>query len=122
MSANVLSIWGEVIGIAAGGVILLVFAIFFSSYRTETRVLPGSAGRRTTPGEQKSREQEQEEQGGEVVSADGYIDSFAGVIEEAGGGPPLLVKIALIAIPLWWLLYIIINWSQYILSMRSFNF
>lgn len=121
MSANVLSVWGEIIGIAGGGLALLIFGIFFSSFGKRLRTPPGSAGRRTTPGEQKSRREEQEEQGGETVRADGYIDSFAGVIEEAGGGPPLLVQIALIAIPIWWLAYIIINWSQYLLSMRTFS-
>lgn len=121
MTANVGTTWGEIIGIAAGGLILLLFAVFFSANRHQTRTLPGSAGRRTTPGQQQSHEQQQEEQGGEVVSADGYIDSFAGSIEEAGGGLPLLVKIALVGIPLWWLIYILINWSQYFVSMRTFN-
>lgn len=121
MTANVLSVWGEIIGIAVGGVALLIFGVFFSAFGRHWQTPPGSAGRRTTPGEQGVRDQTQEEQGGEVVRADGYIDSFAGVIEEAGGGAPLLMKITLVVVPLWWLFYIILNWSQQLLSMRTFS-
>lgn len=121
MTANVLNVWGEIVGIAAGGVALLIFGVFFTTFGRRWQTPPGSAGRRTTPGEQQARDHTQEEQGGEVVQADGYIDSFAGAIEEAGGGAPLLVKISLVAIPLWWFFYIILNWSQQFLSMRTFS-
>jgi hypothetical protein len=55
-----------------------------------------------------------EEDGGhEEIRGDGLIDSFSGEIEEAGGGMPLVVKIALPGILLWWLIYLIINWAQH---------
>ena len=104
MSANVLNIWGEIIGIAVGGLALLIFGIFFAA----------TSHKAPTPlAKQKPHGEGSEDQ------AD-YIESFGGVIEEGHGGTPPLVKIALVTIPLWWLLYIIINWSQYFLSMRTF--
>ncbi len=120
MTANGLSIWGELIAVVGGGLILLIFSIFFSAASRQIKTPPGLAGRRTTPGDQEHHDEKQEAEGGETVRADGYIDSFAGKIEEAGGGPPLLVKIALVGIPLWWLLYMILNWSQSYLSIRTF--
>jgi hypothetical protein len=47
----------------------------------------------------------------EEIHADGYIDSFAKDIEEAGGGMPPLVKVALVGIILWWLVYLVLNWT-----------
>ena len=122
MTVNVLNIFGEIIGIVVGGSILIVFAVFFSHYVVRPAVLPGQAGARATRGQDEEHQEEGEEKGGEVVRADGYIDSYGGVIEEAGGGLPLLVKITAVGILLWWIMYIIINWSQYLLSMRTFQF
>lgn len=125
MVANVLNVWGEIIGVIVGGVILGLFAITFSPLTRRPSVLPGSAGPRASRQQQKGHEGESRGEGsgsaGEVVRADGYIDSFAGVIQESGGGMPLIVKISIVAIPLWWLLYIIINFAQYLLSIRSFQ-
>ncbi len=121
MVANVINIWGEIIGIGIGGLILLTFAITFSPIVRRPSTLPGEAGSRTTRGQKNRRDAKSEAGGGEVVRADGYIDSFGGVIEEAGGGLPLIVKITAVAIPLWWLIYMILNWTQFILSMRTFR-
>lgn len=121
MTANVLNITGELIGIVVGAVVLWLFAITFSPIVRRPTILPGQAGPRTTRGADVAHDIEGQEKGGEVVRADGYIDSFAGVVEESGGGLPLIVTITAIAIPLWWLLYIVINWSQYLLSVRTFK-
>ncbi len=119
MTANVLNIWGELIGIVAGGLIFLIFGVFLPAASRQITTLPGSSGpRKKTANAQRS--EDTEEEGGETVRADGYIDSFAGTIEEAGGGPPLLVKIALVGIPVWMIIYAILNWSQILFSVRTF--
>ncbi len=119
MTINVLNIWGEMIGVIVGGLIFLIFGIFLSAASRQIKTLPGSAGRREDSTDQQAHD-EDGEQGGETILADGFIDSFGGVIEESGGGAPLLVKIALIGIPVWMILYLILNWSQVLLSMRTF--
>lgn len=121
MTANVLNIWGEIISITASGLILLIFGVFFSSYSSHHKTPAASSGRRETRDNQVGHEVVEDDRHSEKVQADGFIDSFAGEIEESGGGPTTLVKIALIGIPLWWLLYLILNWSQTFISMRTFG-
>jgi hypothetical protein len=121
MTANVLNVWGEIISVVAGGVVLLIFGVFFTSFTSHRQTPPGSSGRRKTQQEQAGYDKGEDDKGSEKVQADGYIDSFAGEIEESGGGPPILIKIALIAIPIWWLVYLLLNWSQAIISMRTFG-
>jgi hypothetical protein len=100
MVRNVLEIWPEILGVAGGAAILMLFALAIS-VRNKPTVQPGSSGHR-----ERGREHE-----GEENRPDGYIDSFAGVIEEAGGGMPLIVRIALPGIIVWWLVYLIVNWT-----------
>ena len=101
MTQSVMDLGQQIIWIAAGAAILFIFALTVAlPHRVRTR--PGSQGHR-----EKEREAEHEE-----IQPDGYIDSFAGEIEEAGGGLPLVVQIALPGILLWWLLYLIMNWTQ----------
>lgn len=100
MTENILQLWPEILGIVGWSIGLFIFALALGlSHRS--KVLPGSSGHRTT------------EEGGEheEIQADGYIDSFAGEIEEAGGGMPPVVKLVLPGILLWWLLYLIFNWA-----------
>ena len=121
MTANVLNIWVEIISVTAGGLILLIFGVFFTSFSSHHQTLPGSSGRRKIQQDQDGISQGEDTKGSEKVQADGFIDSFAGEIEESGGGPPMLIKIALIGIPLWWFLYLILNWSQIYISMQTFG-
>jgi hypothetical protein len=97
MTANALVIGGEVLGIAIGGFILLLFGVAL-----------GIPHRSTKPSGAKGHREEHEEH--ETVSPDGYIDSFAGVIEEAGGSLTTVVRLAIPGVLLWWLIYMIINW------------
>jgi uncharacterized membrane protein YdjX (TVP38/TMEM64 family) len=100
MTENVLQVWPEVVVIVAGAVGLFLFAVALGmSHRP--KVLPGSQGHRSI---EESGETEE-------IRADGYIDSFAGEIEEAGGSMPPVVILALVGILLWWLLYLILNWA-----------
>jgi hypothetical protein len=121
MTVNVLNIPGEIIATAAGVVVLLIFAITFSILVRRPGTLPGEAGPRTSGAAEQGHNVEGEEKGGEVVRADGYIDSFAGKIEEAGGGLPPIVKVSLIGVWIWWLIYLIVNWSQWLVSIRTYQ-
>ncbi len=88
----------ELLYTLGGAVFLLVFAVAVAIPH-RVGVLPGSRGNREN-GEES-----------EEIRADGYIDSFSSEIEEAGGGLPLLVRIAFPGIILWWLVYLILYWS-----------
>lgn len=91
----------QVIGVVAGIIGLTLFALAIA--------LPQNS--KTKPG-QKGHRPIKDDTGHEDVSGDGFIDSFSGEIEEAGGGLPPVVKLALPGILLWWLFYLIFNWKQ----------
>jgi hypothetical protein len=100
MTDNVLRIGPEILAVVGGIIVLFLFSVALGiSHRSKT--LPGSSGHR--PAEEAGEHEE--------IRADGYIDSFAGVIEEAGGGMPPVVKLALPGILIWWFLYLILNWT-----------
>jgi hypothetical protein len=111
MTANAMNVWGEILGIAVGAGSLLIFGILTALMVRRPSIPPGSKGRR-----------EKEAEGThETIAADGYIDSFAGVIEEGGGSLPPVVLVALITIPLWWLIYMILNWSPHLINIITVN-
>jgi hypothetical protein len=120
MTMNVINVWGEIIGIGVGAIILLIFGLTFSPLVYRPRVPSGGAVERTRPGEKEAHQAAENQTGGEHVRADGYIDSFAGLVEEAGGSLPLIVSVFSIGLFLWWGIYLVINWSQYLFSVRSF--
>ena len=111
MTMNVMDFWWEIIAVVSGAAILLVFGIALILGKKPT-VPPGSRGYR---GEEDSGTEE-------VIRPDGYVDSFAGVIEEAGGSLPPIVKLSLIGIGLWWLAYLIINWEPHLFPYLARNF
>jgi hypothetical protein len=100
MTQGAFSLWGEIIGVAGGALVLLLFGLTLAiPHRSGVR--PGSRGHR-----------QPEDQGvHEHIAPDGYIDSFARVIEEAGGSLPLVVRLAIPGVLIWWLLYLILNWT-----------
>lgn len=101
MTENTLELWPEIFGIIGGVIVLILFALFIAiPHRAKT--LPGSSGHRP----------KEEDEGHEEIRPDGFIDSFAGVIEEAGGGLPLVVALSIPGVLLWWLIYLILNWSK----------
>lgn len=100
MTQNVLQVGAEIGGIIGGVVVLFLFALAVA-LPVRPRVRPGASGHR--PGE--------EDGGHEEIRPDGYIDSFSGEIEEAGGSLPPVVLLALPGVFLWWLLYLIIFWT-----------
>jgi hypothetical protein len=101
MTQNTLQLWPEILAVLGGAFVLFLFALTVAMRHRPT-VEPGSSGHR-----------EAEEEGvHEEIRPDGYIDSFAGDIEEAGGSLPPIVKLALPGVILWWLIYLILNWSR----------
>jgi hypothetical protein len=100
MTQNAMDFWPVIAYLLGGAAVLFLFAITVAiGHRPKT--LPGSSGHR----------EEEAEGEHEVIRPDGYIDSFAKVIEEAGGSLPLVVKIALPGVLLWWLIYLIVYWT-----------
>jgi hypothetical protein len=100
MTQNAQDVWKDITWIVLSIGVLVLFAVAAAwPHKAATR--PGSSGHRPAS--------EQGEH--EVIRPDGYIDTFANQISEAGGGLPLLLKIALPGVILWWLLYLIFNWS-----------
>jgi len=100
MTQNVMELWPQIWSVVTGAFILLLFALAFAIPH-RTKIPPGSKGHRD----------EAEGDDVEEIRADGYIDSFAHVIEEAGGGMPPIVWLALPGVILWWLLYLLLNWG-----------
>jgi uncharacterized membrane protein len=100
MPDNVLQIGPEILSIVTWTIVLVAAALAFS-IRHRARMGSGASGHR--PPEEESQD--------ERISPDGYIDSFANVISEAGGGLPVMGWIVMIALWLMWLLYMIFNWT-----------
>lgn len=100
MTANLIRVFSEWIWIIGSIVVFFAFALAIV-LRSHSNMRPGISGHRDNS----------EEGGHEEVRADGFIDSFAGEIEEAGGGLPPIVKLALPVVLLSWLIYLILNWT-----------
>jgi hypothetical protein len=98
---NVLRVGPEIFSIVVWTIVLLAVALSFSFKYRATSDKAGARGNR--PAAQSSE--------GEIVRPDGFIDSFAGVISEAGGGVPFMATIIMIAVFGVWLAYLIINWK-----------
>jgi hypothetical protein len=101
MTVSSIPLWSEIFGVAVGALVLFIFGLALAIPQ-KPGVTPGSKGHRP---EEESGEDEE-------IRPDGYIDSFAKDIEEAGGGLPPIVRIALPGIIIWWLLYLILFWTQ----------
>ncbi len=119
MVLNVLNVWGELISIVGGLLVLLIFGLTFSPLVYRPKVPSGAAAEQAEPGEKEEHEAKGQEKGGEHVRADGYIDSFAGLVEEAGGSLPLIVSVFSIGLLIWWAAYMLLEWSQALLSVRT---
>jgi len=98
MTVHGISVPAEAFGIVVSVVGLLAFTLAVA-LRHRSSVLPGSSGHRDIDDEDHER-----------IRADGYIDSFSKEIEEAGGGTPLIVKLALVVILGWFVIYLVFFW------------
>jgi hypothetical protein len=98
---NVLNVGSAVFTVVIWTIVLLVIALSFSFKYRATSDKAGARGHR--PADQASE--------GEIVRPDGFIDSFAGVISEAGGGVPFMATLIMVAVFAMWLAYLILNWK-----------
>ena len=97
MTQHVVSMWAEIGQVIGAAAVLLVFAVLLS-WPHRPKVPPGSSGHR----------KEDDEGEHETIRADGYIDSFHGDIEEAGGSFPPVVAAFYPGIIIWWAIYLIL--------------
>lgn len=100
MTQNALHVGPEIIGIVVGVVVLLIFALAFVLPQ-RSRTLPGSRGHRELGDEGHH----------EDVRPDGYIDGFNKEIEEAGGGLPWVVLLAIPGVLIVWVVYLVLQWK-----------
>jgi hypothetical protein len=97
---NVLRTGTEILWVLGGAVVLLGIALTFAFKYDAASDKAGARGPR--PADQAGE--------AEIARPDGFIDSFAGVISEAGGGLPFMAAIIMITVLVSWVAYLIVNW------------
>ena len=100
MPDNVLQVGPELFSVLAGTIVLLGAALAFAFKYHATTDKAGVSGHRP---EDQARQ-------AEITRPDGFIDSFSGVISEAGGGIPFMASIIMITVLVSWLAYLILFW------------
>jgi hypothetical protein len=98
---NVLRVGPEVFSVVAGTIVFIGAALAFAFKYRATSSKAGERGQR--PADQ-ARE-------GERVSPDGFIDSFAGVVSEAGGGLPFTAWLIMGTTLVCYVVYLFLNWK-----------
>lgn len=101
MPKNVLDVGAELYVVIAGIIVLLAAALSFAFKYRATTDKAGASGNR--PADQAHK--------AEIARPDGFIDSFAGAISEAGGGVPFMATLIMLGTLVTWLVYLIINWG-----------
>ena len=101
MPDNVLRVGPEIYSVLAGTIVLLGAALAFAFKYHATSDKAGARGQRPTDQTKEA----------EVARPDGFIDSFAGVISEAGGGLPFMASIIMITAIVSWFVYLFFNWN-----------
>jgi hypothetical protein len=100
MPNNVLQVGPQLFSVIAGTIVFLGAALAFSFKYHATSSKAGESGHRP----------EGEAKAGERVSPDGFIDSFAGVISEAGGGVPFMGWIIMGVTLVCYFAYLFLYW------------
>jgi hypothetical protein len=98
---NVLRIGPQLFSVIAGTIVLFGAALAFAFKYHATSDKAGARGQR--PADQAKE--------AEIARPDGFIDSFAGVISEAGGGVPFTATIIMLTALVSWFVYLLINWK-----------
>jgi hypothetical protein len=98
---NVLRLGPEIFSVVAGIIVLLAFALAFAFKYNPTSDKAGEKG--TRPADQVKD--------AEIARPDGFIDSFAGVISEAGGGVPFMATLVILAVLVSYVVYLVANWK-----------
>jgi hypothetical protein len=98
---NVLQTGPQVFAVLAGLIVLLGGAFAFSFKHRATSSKAGESGHRPADAEEDV----------DRVSPDGFIDSFAGVISEAGGGMPVAGWAIIGVVSVCYVAYLILFWN-----------
>lgn len=100
MPDNVLQVWPEVFSVVVGTIVLFGGALAVG-VRHRARVGAASSGHRRPEDEGDS----------EIIAPDGYIDSFAGAIEEAGGSLPVMGWAVIVVTLIAYVAYMLLFWQ-----------
>jgi len=101
MPSNVLEIWPQVFSVLAGTVVFLGAALAFSFKYHATSSHAAEQGVRSADSEEDN----------ERVSPDGFIDTYAGTISEAGGGMPYTGWIIIGVVLVCYFAYLFLYWN-----------
>jgi hypothetical protein len=101
MPDNVLRVGPEIFSVIAGTIVFIGAALAFAFKYRATSSKAGEHGQRP----------ESEAKEGERVSPDGFIDSFAGVVSEAGGGLPFTAWVIMGTTLVCYVVYLFLNWT-----------
>ena len=101
MPNNVLQIGPEWFAVLAGTLTLLGAALAMSFKYHATSARAGERGHRPADSEEDT----------ERVSPDGFIDSFAGVVSEAGGGMPYMAWVIIGVVGVCYFVYLFLYWT-----------
>lgn len=102
MPSNVLEIGPELFAVVAGIIVLLGASLAFAFKHRATAADAGESGHRPADSEEDT----------ERVSPDGFIDSFAGVVSEAGGGMPIIGWVIIGTVAVCYFAYLFIHWAR----------
>jgi hypothetical protein len=100
MPDNVLDIAGQWFSVVAGTATLVAAGLVFA-LRHRARTTPGSSGHRPPEDEGEA----------ERIGPDGYIDGFANVISEAGGGLPFMGVVVVVVTLVAYVAYLVLFWQ-----------
>ena len=100
MPDNVLQIGPQAFSVIVGALVLFGGALALA-VRHRVRLAAGSRGHR--PPEQEGE--------AEIIGPDGYIDSFANAIEEAGGSLPVMGWIIIAGTLIAYVTYMVLFWQ-----------
>lgn len=120
MAMNVLNIWGEIFGIAGGALILILFAVTFYPLATRYRIPPRRMEETAESEGGLEKQANKNEIEVDKIRAQDYVESFNGDITGGRGPLPLVVSVFVTGLIIWWAIYLVTNWSQYLWSVRSF--
>ena len=121
MVLNVLNIPHMIISAGSAIIILLVFCITFSPLLSHWKVPVPRQDDTSKPMGQPEDQEVEAEKTGRKVRADDYVEGFNGEVYGGQGPVPLLVVIFSIGLLIWWAAYLVLEWSQYLVSVRSFR-
>ena len=101
MPLNVMNVPYEIFSIVASIIVMIGAALAFSFRHKATNADAGEKGPRPEDGEEDT----------ERVSPDGFIDSFAGAISEAGGGMPVIGWVIIGVTAVCYVGYLFLFWN-----------